>query len=113
MAKSRMYVPSLRTQKSAIKDALEQHFGEYKFDCIAGQSFADRDWIKFYANRIKVKYADLTMEELAHLVEYQIIDFLEDIQPGHRFEAVVKINPPDDFGWYWVYADISVLREDY
>ena len=53
------------------------------------------------------------MKELACLVEYQIIDFLEDLLWGHRFEAVVKITPPDDFGWYCVYADISVLREDY
>ena len=68
---------------------------------------------RFCASYIKTEYADLTMKELACLVEYQIIDFLEDLLWGHRFEAVVKITPPDDFGWYCVYADISVLREDY
>lgn len=113
MAKSKTRILNLSIEKSAINEALECHFGKHKFDGICEENFSDKAWIKFRASYIKTEYADLTMKELACLVEYQIIYFLEGLLWGHRFEAVVKINPPDDFGWYCVYADISVLREDY
>lgn len=113
MAKSKTRILNLSIEKSAINEALECHFDKHKFDGICEENFSDKAWTKFCASYIKTEYADLTMKELACLVEYQIIDFLEGLLWGHRFEAVVKITPPDDFGWYWIYADISVLREDY